>query len=131
MTCSPTTSERRLCTGDAVQCAVVYQTYDTRCNAAQINTDLAGTQTPPTSGAHTLSEVDQGTVDLGQQVNNLDTSGFGYGTACPFTDTSYSMGGSAGGVIKLSVICQFGGWMAGLVLMLAGLKCADILGGRK
>ena len=119
-----------ICTGDGVQCAVVYQTHDTRCNAAQIHTDLAGTQSAPTSGQHTFSEIDSGTVDIGQQVNNLDTSGFGYGTSCPFTDTSYSMGSSQS-VVKLSAICQFGPWMAGLVLMLAGLKCADILGGRK
>lgn len=117
------------CTGDAVQCAVVSQTYDTRCNVSQVHTDLAGTQSPPQSGQHQESEVDGGTTDIGSQAGNLDTGGLGYSSACPFGKVAFAVGGYDAS-IDLTIICEWQGWMSGLVLVLASLKCADILGGK-
>lgn len=117
------------CMGDAVQCAVVQQTYATRCNAELVHKDLAGTSAPPQSGQHQVSEVDGGTVDLGAKAGDLDTGGFGFSSACPFQKISFSLGGQDA-VVDLTVICGWQAWMSGLVLALASLKCADILGRR-
>ena len=114
------------CTGDAVECAELSQTYDTRCNVAQVHTDLAGTSTPPASGQHQPSEVDGGTIDLGNQMNSLDTSGLNLPTSCPFAPVSGSFG-SASVTIDFSFICPYEGFFSSLILLLATMKCADIL----
>jgi len=110
------------CSGDAVMCAVVRNTWAGKCATAG---DPSVTR--PVFGEHKVAELDQPDVDVGD-TSQLDQTGFGWGGACPFTDLGIDFGGQHVGV-SVAAVCEYGPWMRAFILILAGLKCAEIMAG--
>lgn len=110
------------CSGDEVMCAVVRNTWAGKCATAG---DPSVTR--PVFGEHKADELDQGEVDVGD-TSQLDQAGFGWGGACPFTDLSIQFMGKTVSV-SASPVCDYGPWMRAFILILAGLKCAEIMAG--
>ncbi|MHA6203502.1 virulence factor TspB C-terminal domain-related protein [Dyella soli] len=123
-----------MCTGDAVMCGIARQEWYAMCSAKagtdQLHKDLAGDgSTPPQGGTHTGTDLNGGSVDTGD-TSQLDASGFGWGTACPFNDLTIQIGGTTQ-TISFQPVCDYGVYMRGFVLLLAAFTCAGILGGFK
>lgn len=110
------------CSGDEVMCAIVRNTWAGKCATAG---DPSVTR--PVFGEHVVSELDQPDVDVGD-TSQLDQAGFGWGGACPFTDLGIDFGGQHVGV-SVAAVCEYGPWMRAFILILAGLKCAEIMAG--
>jgi hypothetical protein len=110
------------CSGDVVMCAVVRNTWAGKCATAG---DPSVTR--PVFGEHKVAELDQPDVDVGD-TSQLDQTGFGWGGACPFTDLGIDFGGQHVGV-SVAAVCEYGPWMRAFILILAGLKCAEIMAG--
>lgn len=110
------------CSGDEVMCAVLRTTWAGKCSTAG---DPSVTR--PVFGEHVVSELDQPDVDVGD-VSQLDQTGFGWGGSCPFTDLGIDFWGQHVGV-SVSAVCEYGPWMRAFILILAGLKCAEIMAG--
>jgi len=110
------------CSGDVVMCAVVRNTWAGKCATAG---DPSVTR--PVFGEHKVAELDQPDVDVGD-TSQLDQTGFGWGGACPFTDLGVDFGGQHVGV-SVAAVCEYGPWMRAFILILAGLKCAEIMAG--
>ncbi|MFK2904959.1 hypothetical protein ISP17_13440 [Dyella ginsengisoli] len=109
------------CSGDQVMCAVARNTWADKCAVSGDGTD------PLPFGQHTVAEVDQGDQEVGD-ASKLDSSGFGWGTACPFADTSIEFNGQTI-TIPFQPVCDYGPWMRALILILAALKAAQIIAG--
>lgn len=122
-----------VCSGDAVMCGIARQEWYTMCSAKrgtdQLHQDLVGdgSQSPPAGGTHTGAEVSSPVVDTGD-TSGLDSSGLGWGTACPFTDLQITIGNTSAS-ISFQPVCDYGVWMRGFVLLLGALTSAGILGG--
>lgn len=109
------------CSGDQVMCAVARNTWADKCA-------VSGDGSPiPDFGKHTVAEIDQGDQEVGD-ASKLDSSGFGWGTACPFADTSIEFNGQTI-TIPFQPVCDYGPWMRALILILAALKAAQIIAG--
>ncbi|MDR3443707.1 virulence factor TspB C-terminal domain-related protein [Dyella sp.] len=124
-----------VCSGDAVNCGILRETWSSMCmmktEGDQLHKDLAGdgTQSPPDGGQHVGSEVTDGPIDLGD-TSQLNSTGLGWGTACPFSTVSYTLLGTTG-TISFQPVCDYGSYMRGFVLLLAAVTCAGVLGGFK
>lgn len=108
------------CSGDQVMCAVVRNTWATKCQ-------FSGTAPPPVYGGHVVSELDQPDKEVGDP-SGLDTSGFGWGNACPFNDLDIPAMGTTVH-LYFGPICDYGPWLRGFILLMAGLKAAQIVAG--
>jgi len=114
---------RPSCTGDAVQCAILFQTYSTRCAIeAQGDGDLELTGFDPAAtdltvpGAGVLQ--DDGDTDLSNQFDSL-LSTSGPSGSCP---ADFGFAFSTVGPISFSYgsMCDFAGQIKPLVLLLFG-----------
>lgn len=112
------------CSGDAVLCSIAANTRAMKCKAG-------GDDDPPDNnpGSRKVQELIQPDIDLGD-TSRLDTSGFGWGTACPFNDLQVELGGQTVSV-SVKPVCDYGPWMRAFILILAGLQSARIVAGLK
>jgi hypothetical protein len=109
------------CSGDQVMCAVATNTWAAKCSVAGDGTKA------PDFGKHVASELDQPDVTVGD-TSQLDQSGFGYGTSCPFVSTDIPFG-EASFHLNMDPICEYGPWLRYILLALCAWKCGEIVAG--
>lgn len=122
------------CHGDAVLCGIAANTHKAACNPASgssVGDIPAGLDGDPTdnSGDPGSSAVSD-SVDLGDSTGSLDSSGFGFATACPIHDVSFSVMGSTVN-IPLADKCDLLSFLRYIVLALAYFAAAKIIAGVK
>lgn len=107
------------CSGDAVQCAIVRQSWETRC-AAQRTADVTQslkdqlTQPGPTDDGETPEVWAE--ADGADMVSMLDDAGFGWSRSCPQLPTVSIMGRSIS-ADPTGDACDFLQLLANLILM--------------
>ncbi len=110
------------CSGDVVMCAVARNTWAAKCGVSG-----DGSQ-PPDGGKHLVGELDSPDQTVGD-TSQLDMSGFGFGTSCPFNSTDVPLGESGSFHADVGPVCTYGPWFRILLLALTAWKCAEIIGG--
>ncbi|WP_152567224.1 virulence factor TspB C-terminal domain-related protein [Cupriavidus metallidurans] len=125
-----------VCTGDAIQCAMVMQQFKTRCDmqktdaAVVLGQQLATGQDPMASQLPNPSKADQ--VDLSSRLSNVDNMGI---TAQCMPDLHIPLGalpGASGGSslnISTGPLCDFGKLFGILNLIGTTVLCAYMLRG--
>ncbi|MGN6234950.1 virulence factor TspB C-terminal domain-related protein [Dyella sp.] len=111
-----------MCTGDEVMCGVARNTWAEKCAVSGDGSE------PPEGGMHVVSELDKPDQDLAQ-ADKIDQSGFGYGTACPFSTVTPEGPDGVAFSIDFGPVCDYGPWLRWFLLAWAALKCAFIVGG--
>jgi len=109
------------CSGDQVLCGVAQSVWSTKC---AVGGD--GTQ-PPDGGQHVVGELDGPDQTVGD-TSQLDTSGFGFGTQCPFESRDISFSDTSFHV-DMSPVCDYGPFLRWFLLALTAWKCGEIVAG--
>ncbi|MBL8642970.1 MAG: hypothetical protein JNK21_03475 [Rhodospirillaceae bacterium] len=114
-----------ICTGDTVQCAVVQQTFETRC-AVEALTDVTGADESLGTDYTPDQLFETVTID---DVPTIDSAGWlGGARSCPF-EGGFVLSLTGGTVdVDLSMLCDLLAIGAQLVLLLAAIQCMRILG---
>lgn len=126
-----------VCQGDAVMCGIQRQEWISMC--VQQGYMVGNGQQPPTFSAdqskYSQNDVWQqpsaGGNTVGDAANNgsYDSSGFGYGTACPLQDLSVPFINGQTITMPFSEGCVVGPWIRALVIGLALFSAAVITAG--
>lgn len=103
------------CSGNPVVCAEIQQNHNLLCD-----------DEPPALDA-AVPSLDLGTKEiLGS--DSFDDSGFGLGTQCPAKVVSFELM-SQSVEIDFTIICDYGPWLRGFILLLAAMTAIKIIGG--
>lgn len=131
-----------ICSGDAVNCAVVSQTWMARCQSHkdldQLHKDLTDTGDFEKPGPVSQGDVwTDGSAGTGNAIadnalqGHFDESGLGFSTQCPLHDLTVELPGGHSFVIPFTDGCQFGDWIRAVVIAFALFSAAKIVtGGR-
>lgn len=117
-----------ICSGDAVQCAVVSQTWNTRCQVASLNSALDASKLTGDSAAGSAQAVAVTTQELAGDADStgLDDSGWGFANKCPLQPVTFTMQGQTI-TFDDTKLCTFLGWVSALVLIGAYIVAARII----
>lgn len=117
------------CSGDPIQCMVAYQAWETRCAVGSleeaITNDPGGLGTDGDANPNDLWD----TTDDGPGFENLDSEGMGLTRQCPMSNLNFAFLEDSVSVSG-EPICQAGSIIGILVLLLAYIQAARIIGGK-